>query len=175
MKIFIIISAFIIASFFANDIRADIYSWTDENGVKHYSNVPPENVEDPTVEFDEYEYDEREDKQRFQMEEQEWKALIQEVEAEDKKDKAEARRKAEEAKQNEPPSDEELIAREQERLENKIEEMEQMPLDYFGSQKNKRVRIGYYRYRQEALNQNPQKYMSNPKGFEGNVKFPKKK
>jgi hypothetical protein len=44
------------------------------------------------------------------------------------------------------------------------------PLDYFGSERNKRARIGYYRYRLEALNTDPDKYFSNPVPFEGNVK-----
>ena len=67
-------------------------------------------------------------------------------------------------------SDSDKIAGERERLENKIEELEQMPLDYFGSQKNKRTRIGYYRYRLEELDQDPKKYFSKPEKFEGNGK-----
>ena len=65
-----------------------------------------------------------------------------------------------------------MIATEQEKLERKIAELEEQPLEFFGSQKNKRVRIGYYRYRLEALMQDPDKYFQNPEGFEGNVKEP---
>ena len=61
------------------------------------------------------------------------------------------------------------------RLENKIAELEEKPLDYFGSQKNKRVRLGYYRYRLEALMQNPEQYFNQPSAFEGNVKYPEEK
>ena len=64
----------------------------------------------------------------------------------------------------------EKIAAEKERLEAKIADLESRPLDYFGSQKNKRTRIGYYRYRLEALLENPDKYFKNPENFEGNVK-----
>jgi hypothetical protein len=67
-------------------------------------------------------------------------------------------------------SQEDKIAAEKEMLEAKIAELEEKPLDYFGSQKNKRVRIGYYRYRLEALNTDPDKYFSQPSQFQGNVK-----
>jgi len=41
---------------------------------------------------------------------------------------------------------------------------------YFGSQKNKRTRIGFYKYRLETLEQDPDKYFSEPEKFEGNIK-----
>ena len=62
------------------------------------------------------------------------------------------------------------IAAEKEKLENKISELEEQPLEYFGSQRNKLVRIGFYRYRLEALLQDPDKYFKNPENFEGNIK-----
>ena len=54
----------------------------------------------------------------------------------------------------------------------KIAELEARPLDYFGAQKNKRKRIGYYKYRLETLLQDPDKYFSEPEKFEGNIKTP---
>ena len=68
----------------------------------------------------------------------------------------------------------ERVDAERKRLENKIAELEEKPLSYFGSQKNKRVRIGYYRYRLEDLMQDPEKYFKQPSSFEGNVKYPQK-
>ena len=65
---------------------------------------------------------------------------------------------------------EDRIAAEKERLEDKIAELEEQPLEYFGSQKNKRTRIGFYKYRLETLEQDPEKYFSEPEKFEGNVK-----
>ena len=65
---------------------------------------------------------------------------------------------------------EERIAAEKERLEAQIAELEEKPLEYFGSQKNKRTRIGFYKYRLETLEQDPDKYFSEPEKFEGNVK-----
>jgi hypothetical protein len=49
-----------------------------------------------------------------------------------------------------------------------------LPLEHFGSQKNKRVRIGYYQYRLETLLANPDNYFNNPEPFEGNIKTPSK-
>jgi hypothetical protein len=49
--------------------------------------------------------------------------------------------------------------------------LEARPLDYFGSQRNKTITIGYYKYRLEALLQNPEKYFKEPAKFEGNVKY----
>ena len=65
---------------------------------------------------------------------------------------------------------EERIEAEKERLEDKIAELEEQPLDYFGSQKNKRTRIGFYKYRLETLEKDPEKYFSEPEKFEGNIK-----
>jgi len=41
MKKFWIYLAFIMCLFVSSLLNAQIYSWTDENGVKHYSNIPP--------------------------------------------------------------------------------------------------------------------------------------
>ena len=57
-------------------------------------------------------------------------------------------------------------------LEGKIAELEAKPLDYFGSQKNKRTRVGFYRYRLEILMEDPDKYFAEPEEYQGNVKEP---
>ena len=74
------------------------------------------------------------------------------------------------AAENQETSLEDKIAAEKERLEDKIAELEEQPLEYFGSQKNKRTRIGFYKYRLETLEQDPDKYFSEPEKFEGNLK-----
>jgi len=152
-------------------LNADIYTWTDGKGVKHYSNVPPEDATDAEVVFPEAEYDESKDQQRFEMEQDEWQKLVNEIEEEDQREQEEKKRQAEEAERNRPPTEAELIAAEKERLEKKIAELEEKPLDYFGSQRNKIVRLGYYHYRLEALMQDPEKYFKSPEQFEGNVKY----
>lgn len=69
-------------------------------------------------------------------------------------------------------SQEDKIAAEKIKLEAKIAELEEKPLEYFGSQKNKRTRVGFYKYRLETLMQDPDKYFSEPEEYEGNIKKP---
>jgi len=38
-------------------LNADVYTWTDENGVKHYGTQPPENATDARVVFEEEQHD----------------------------------------------------------------------------------------------------------------------
>lgn len=153
--------------------NADIYSWTDENGVKHFGNQPPENAANLKMVFKEEPHDAAADQQRTETQNRQLTDLIRDLEEEEQRQAAEDRKKAAEAEQNREPTQDEKVAAERERLETKIAALEEKPLEYFGSQKNKRVRIGYYRYRLEALNADPDKYFSNPSQFEGNVKNPK--
>ena len=155
--------------------NADVYSWTDEKGVKHFGNQPPQDATDVRVVFKEKPYDAAGDQQRQDKHNKELTELVKELEEDEARQAAEDRRKAAEAERNRKPTQQERVAAEQERLEKKIAELEEKPLDYFGSQKNKRVRIGYYRYRLETLIQNPEQYFKQPSSFEGNVKIPDKK
>ena len=166
MKLATAFFTMIIAGIFITPLYADIYSWTDENGVKHFSNAPPADAENVTVVFKEYEYDAKADRKRFEMEEEEWEEVFRQAEREDKKE----RQRAEAERRNRKPTRDELIESEKQRLLNKITLLEEKPLDYFGSFKNKRVRIGFYKYRLEALMQDPDKYFKEPVAFEGNVK-----
>jgi len=74
-----------------------------------------------------------------------------------------------ETAENQELSQEDKIAAEKERLEAKIAELEEKPLEYFGSQKNKRTRIGFYKYRLEILLEDPDKYFSEPEEYQGNI------
>jgi Skp family chaperone for outer membrane proteins len=150
--------------------NADIYSWTDENGIKHFGNQPPENAANLKMVFKEEPHDAAADQQRTETENRELTNLIRDLEEEEQRQAAEDRKKAAAAEQNREPTQAENVAAERERLETKIAELEEKPLEYFGSQKNKRVRIGYYRYRLESLDSDPDKYFSQPSQFEGNVK-----
>jgi hypothetical protein len=152
--------------------NAEIYTWTDENGVRHYGDSPPEDAEDARAVFPEYQFDESADEARTAQDQNQLKSLIQEIEAEDATEKAEARKRAEEAEKNRKPTQAELVAAEKERLEKRIAFLEEQPLSFFGSQRNKIVRIGYYRYRMQELLEDPDKYFKQPASFEGNVKNP---
>jgi hypothetical protein len=150
--------------------NADVYSWTDENGVKHFGNQPPDNAANAKLVFKEEPHDAAADQQRTDTQNKELTELIRDLEEEEERQAAEDRKKAAEAKQNREPTQQDRVEAERARLEAKIAELVERPLDYFGSERNKRARIGYYRYRLEALNTDPDKYFSNPVPFEGNVK-----
>ena len=151
-------------------LNADVYSWTDEKGVKHFGNQPPDDAADVKVVFKEESHNEAVDQRRTENEQQELNDLIRELEQEEEQQAAEEKRRAAEAARNKKPTAQERADAEKKRLEAKIAELEEKPLSYFGSQRNKQVRIGYYRYRLEALIRDPDKYFSEPVPFEGNVK-----
>ena len=150
-------------------LSADVYRWTDAQGNVAYGNHPPADARDVKLMFKETAPAPgvagavREEGQRNP------ETIIQEMEEETRREAA-ARKKAESAKGTAPLSRDEQIEAEKTRLEKKIAELEEMPLDYFGSQKNKRVRIGYYQYRLDTLMKSPDAYFANPESFEGNVK-----
>ena len=150
--------------------NADVYSWIDENGVKHFGNQPPENAANVKMVFKEKPHDEAADQQRTEAQNQEITELIRDLEREEQREAAESRKKAAAAEKNKAPSQLDRVEAERARLQAKIDELVEQPLDYFGSERNKRARIGYYRYRLEALNTDPEKYFKNPVPFEGNVK-----
>lgn len=150
--------------------NADVYTWTDENGVKHFGTQPPEDATDARVVFKEEPHNAAADQKRSETQNQELTELIRELEKEEAEQAAEARRQAAEAEKNKAPTQQERVADEKQRLEKKIADLEEKPLEFFGSQKNKRVRIGYYRYRLETLMSDPEKYFNEPARFEGNVK-----
>jgi hypothetical protein len=76
------------------------------------------------------------------------------------------------AVEDQESSQEDKIAAEKEMLEAKIAELEEQPVEYFGSPKNKRTRVGFYKYRLEMLLEDPDKYFSEPEEYEGNIKTP---
>lgn len=172
MKVSTILFAFLLTFSVVLDLNAGVYTWTDENGIKHYSDHPPEDAKDAKEVFPAYEYDETADKQRTESEAQELQKVIDKTEEEDQQEQQEIEQQEIEAAQNKPPSKEERIAAEKEKLEQIIAELEEKPLDYFGSQRNKIAQIGYYKYQLEALAQNPDEYFKNPQSFEGNIKQP---
>jgi hypothetical protein len=153
-------------------LNADVYVWTDENGVKHYSDHPPENVDDYEVQKGSQPNRNNvdENSQQAAEENKDVQEFIRQADENFEKQQQEEKRRAEEAEENRPPTEEEKIAAEREKLEMKIAELEEQPLEYFGSQRNKIARIGFYRYRLEALLQDPDKYFKNPETFEGNIK-----
>jgi hypothetical protein len=151
-------------------LNADVYRWTDAQGNIIYGNQPPSDASDIKLMFKETASAPGPGGAIREEEQRNAETIIKELENEESREEAAARQRAESAKRNAPLNRDEMIAAEKDRLEKKIAELEEMPLDYFGSQKNKRVRIGYYQYRLETLMTNPDEYFASPQSFEGNVK-----
>jgi hypothetical protein len=120
--------------------------------------------------FEEEPYNEAADQQRTAEQNEELTELIRELEETEEQQAAEARKKAEEVENNRKPTQQERIAAEQARLEAIIADLVEKPLEFYGSERNKRARIGYYRYRLETLLSDPDKYFNRPEQFEGNIK-----
>jgi ATPase subunit of ABC transporter with duplicated ATPase domains len=174
MKLLNILIVFVLIYFCVSTLNADVYIWTDEKGVKHYSDHPPENGKDYEIqkEAPSSQHDEEADNQGNAAQQEHIQDFIKSADENYEKQQQAERLQAKQAEINQPPTQEEKIAAEKEKLENKISELEAQPLEYFGSQKNKIARIGFYRYRLEALLEDPDKYFKNPESFEGNIKEP---
>ncbi len=173
MKYRILIAAlfFVIPSL--SYLSADIYRWTDSKGNPVYGNQPPSNASNVKLMFREATTGAGAAPAAQQDDSSSLEAIIRGLDEEGQREE-QARQEAEPTKPSAPLRREEMIAIERENLEKKIMELEALPLDQFGSQKNKRVRIGYYQYRLETLLTNPDDYFNNPEPFEGNVKTPLK-
>lgn len=154
-------------------LSADIYRWTDSNGNVVYGNQPPANASNVKVMIRETPGRAGAGPSTQPENSSSVEAILKGVE-EEKQDVDQPPEETGAAKPSAPPSREEMIALERIKLEKKIKDLEELPLDHFGSQKNKRVRIGYYQYRLEALLANPDDYFNNPEPFEGNIKTPAK-
>ena len=174
MKRLTIIILSMLTIFSASTLNAKIYIWTDEKGVKHYSDQPPENIENYEVQAEPQTSQHVVDPENNSTDEKQdhIQEFIKEADENFEKQQQEEKRRAEEAERNRPPTQEEKIAAEKEKLETIIAELENQPLEYFGSQRNKTARIGFFRYRLEALLEDPDKYFKNPENFEGNIKMP---
>jgi hypothetical protein len=138
-------------------LSADIYRWTDKQGTVHFGNSVPSDAQDVKVVSKEI----RSDPAAGAPDAKSTESIIQENEADLQRERE--ARQAEEMKKTAPPTRTENIAREKERLENKILELDQKPIEYFGgSPKIKASQMGYYQSRLQALMANPDNYFKNP-------------
>lgn len=153
-------------------LSADIYRWIDKEGAVHFGNSVPPDAQDVKVVSKEISSGSAARAPAPAPDAKSTESIIQELENDLQRER-EARKQANEMK-TAPPTSADIITREKERLEKKILELEQKPLEFFGSQQNKRVRIGYYEYRLQALMADPDSYFKNPEPFEGNVPVPDK-
>lgn len=150
-------------------LSADVYKWTDAQGTTHFGNRPPSDGREVKLMFKEIDSGAAPSQPSAGGDRKDVDTVLQEFEEERLRESEEKRLQAETVRRA-PPTQAEVVEREKERLEKKIKELEEQPLDAFGSQKNKRMRIGYYEYRLQTLRSDPDDYFNNPEKFEGNVK-----
>lgn len=113
------IGGLVLLLFFVNmrPTSADVYYWTDKDGVRHYSNTKPPDGEKAAVLMEEIPYDPEADDLRRQ----EVDALLEEAERDELQERLEeAERKAEEANRQA-----EAAKRKADRLEQEIKEQEE--------------------------------------------------
>jgi len=174
MKIRVLIAAICFMLPCLSYLGADIYRWTDKQGAVHFGNSAPSDAQDVKVVSREISSGPAASAPAPEAGAKSTENIIQELETDLQRER-EARKLADEiAKKTAPPTSAEIISREKDRLEKMIIDLEQKPLEFFGSQQNKRVRIGYYEYRLQALLADPENYFKNPEQFEGNVPVPDK-
>jgi hypothetical protein len=174
MKFFNILVISTLTFFCISTLNAEIYTWTDDEGVKHYSDTPPENEENYKIHkvTKTFKYDEEADKKRTEADQKKIRNLLNEDDENDKKQRQEKRLKAQKVEKDQPPTQEEKIAAEKNKLEEKISFLEGQPFEYFGNELNKHRYVEHYRSRLKLLQQNPNKYFKMPDTWQGNIKIP---
>ena len=187
MKFFGVFIALVLVFDYAPVQSAKVYTWTDENGVKHYSNVAPAASADTVKDDDEIKADpSATEKPRNANEDKRQEPNAPAAETDTGKGveptgdnkvppanglKTEPLSQGERVKsekahvkqlQIELEKDDskrtEIIAKEKKRLLRELEQIRRAPVAQFGSQRNKTRQVGYYKYRLDALVNNPETY-----------------
>ncbi len=155
MKSIAMLMVFVFAGLTASGVQAEIYSWTDENGVKHYSHTPPPDRSVPVEAAREIESAPTADREIEKINEENIDAILQELEKEEQASDSKS------AKTQKPASLQDRITAEREKLEEKIAWIEQLPPESFTNSRSKQAIIGRYRYRMDQLDSNPDEYFRN--------------
>ena len=152
MKPITMVIVFGFACLIASGLEAEIYIWTDENGVQHYSNTP---TADRTVRIkttQEIRSNPEASQSREKLDEQNFEAIL------DEQDRADTSSAPSQSAIKQKPSRQERIQIEQEKLEEKLAYLENLPADAFANSRSRNVIIGRYRYRLEQLLSDPDGY-----------------
>jgi hypothetical protein len=152
MKPLAILIIFGFACLTASGIEAEIYFWTDQNGVKHYSNTPPAEIPAQIKTAREIRTRPEVYQSKEKIDEENFEALL---EAQDKASKSSAPTNS---KTQQKPSRQERIQIEQEKLEEKLAYLENLPPDAFANARSRNVIIGQYQYRLQQLLSDPDRY-----------------
>ena len=137
--------------------ESNIYTWTDSNGVKHFSNSPPPLDKNASLEVhQEIAYDREADEERWELDKKEWEKLKMDLETSEQQI-------IEERYSGKNTEDSQDMAKKIEyekfRLENEISRLEKMPATSFAyDMDGKRAAIAFYRSRLKKLENNPERY-----------------
>ena len=158
----LVLSVFVLL--FITDLNADnIYSWTDENGVKQYSNTAPDKDRKDVEIIKEIPHTQDDEKKSGQatneldrvLDELEVENRAAEIEREEKDKKIEAEKnKAAQDKLNKK------IKTEKERLQNEIRRIEQLASGGTFSLAMKKFKIKEYQEKLDLLERSPEEYFA---------------
>ena len=142
-----------------SQLNANIYSWTDAKGIKHFSNVPPPPSIDAAIGVrQEIAYDRDADEARWDLDQKDWEALKQELQEAEKRtiEKNYGGKNKKDRK-----SLAEKIQKEKFRLELEVSRLEKMPATSFAKNLDgKRAAIAFYQSRLKELETDPQRYFN---------------
>ena len=148
--------------FFAPTLNANIYSWTDRDGVEHFSNVPPPPGNYSVVDVKRaYEYDKDADEKRWELDKEEWDLLEQKLKDTEKQEASENEAAAKQ--RVDAKTMDEKVELEKYKLQSEIDRLERTPASSFSEQLNgKRAALSYSRARLKTLEDDPEVYFKKP-------------
>ena len=152
MKFFAIFIVLGVGCFIASGLHAEIYSWTDEKGVKHYSHTMPA---DPALQVSvdpEITENPAEIRQSEMIYKENVETLLEELDKETEVPAVTGSGSRQE------PSRQERIQQEMEKLEENLAYLESLPSNAFANSRSRDVIIGKYRYRLQQLKSDPDGY-----------------
>jgi hypothetical protein len=136
----------------ASGLSAEIYFWTDENGVKHYSNTPPTQIPAQIKTAGEIRSNPEASQSTEKIDEENFEAIL---EAQESAHKSSA---PTDSPTQQPSSRQERIQIEQEKLKEKLAYLQNLPPEAFSNARSRNVIIGRYQYRLEELMSDPDSY-----------------
>ena len=136
----------------ASGLHAEIYSWTDEKGVKHYSHTPPADRSLRIKTAPEIPNNPTDTRKIEKINEENVETVLEELDEENNSSAATGRGSRQEL------SRQQRIQNEKKTLEEKLAYLESLPSDAFANSRSKNVIIGKYRYRLQQLLSNPDGY-----------------
>jgi hypothetical protein len=133
MKSIAIVIIFGFACLTASGLQAEIYSWTDENGVRHYSNLPPADRAAQIKTAREIRPGPEVSQSRAKIDEENFETVFEAL------DKVNPSSAPTSSTTPQKPSRQERIQIEQEKLEEKLAYLENLPPDAFANSRSRNV------------------------------------